>query len=84
MQNDLQSQIESLKQQLESLKAEYYLNNFTGSQDYNKYVRFNSRLKVPHYASAPATCEVGEIIEVGGELLICSATNTFTVVGTQT
>ena len=83
MQNDTQTQINQLKQELESLKAEFYLNNFTGSQDFNKFVRFNGRLKVPYYASAPTTCEVGEIIEVAGKLLICSAANTFTIVGTQ-
>jgi hypothetical protein len=83
MPNDIQLQIDQLRQQLEALKGEYYANNFTGSQDFNKYARFNSRLKVPYYASAPATCEVGEIIEVGGKLRICSATNTWTIVGTQ-
>ncbi len=81
--NNLQQQVNQLKQELESLKAEYYLNNFTGSQDFNKFVRFNGRLKVPYYASAPSTCEVGEIIEVSGKLRICSATNTWTIVGTQ-
>lgn len=72
-----------LKQQLEALQAEYYLGNFAGSQDHNKYVRFNSRLKVPHYASTPSTCEVGEICEVSGKLRICSAANTWTIVGSQ-
>lgn len=78
------AQMEALKQNLESLQAEFYKNNFSGSQDYNKYVRFNSRLKVPHYSATPATCEVGEIREVSGKLRICSAANTWTIVGTQT
>lgn len=84
MQNDLQQQIDKLKQDLAALNGEYYANNFTGSQDFNKFSRFNSRLKVPYYASLPTTCETGEIIEVGGKLRICSATNTWTIVGTQT
>jgi hypothetical protein len=83
MQNDLQTQISMLKQQIEALQAEYFKGNFSGSQDFNKYCRFNSRLKVPVYGTAPATCEVGELCAVGGELLICSTANTFTVVGTQ-
>jgi hypothetical protein len=72
-----------LKQQIESLSSEFYLNNFTGSQDHNKYNRFNTRLKVPSYTTDPAVCEVGEIIEVAGELKICSVADTWTVVGTQ-
>lgn len=77
-------EIEKLKQDLAALNEEVYRNNFSASKDENKYVRFNSRMKVPHYAAAPSVCEVGEIIEVSGELQICSATNTWTVVGTQT
>lgn len=81
---DLQAQINMLKQELEALRSEYYSNNFLGSQDFNKYVRFNSRLKVPSYSSLPSTCEVGELAESSGKLRICSAANTWTIVGTQT
>jgi len=77
-------QIDLLRQEVESLKAEIYRNNFIGSQDFNKASRFNYLLKVPHYAAAPSKCEVGEIIEVSGKLQICSATDTWTVVGAQT
>lgn len=77
------TQLEMLRQEVESLKAELYKGNFSGSQDFNKYTRFNTRLKVPNYATAPAKCEVGEIIEVVGKLRICSAANTWTIVGVQ-
>lgn len=83
MANENQTQIEMLKQQVEALSSELHLNNFPGGQDVNKYTRYNYRLKVPSYTTAPDTCEVGEIIEVGGDLQICSATDTWTVVGTQ-
>ncbi len=83
MPNDIQTQINLLNQQLQALSSEYHLNNFSTSQDHNKYARFNSRLKVPSYSVAPSTCEVGEIIEVSGKLKICSAANTWTTVGTQ-
>ena len=79
-----QEQINMLKQRLEALESEYHRNNFEGGQDFNKYSRFNTRLKVPNGDTLPATCEVGEIIEDGGVLKICSATNTWTTVGTQT
>jgi hypothetical protein len=74
---------QELQNQIDALREEFYANNFKTSQDFNKYSRFNSRLKVPSYAVAPTTCEVGEIIEVGGKLKICSASNTWTTVGTQ-
>lgn len=78
-----QEQIDALRRDLNQLKAEFYKNNFASSQDFNKYCRFNSTLKVPHYSSAPATSNVGEIIEVGGKLYISTAVDTWTVVGTQ-
>ena len=82
--NSIQSQIQALQSQLNDLSGAVYKNNFSTSQDFVKYSRFNTRLKVPSYATAPTTCEVGEIIEVGGKLKICSALNTYTTVGTQT
>lgn len=83
MPNDLQLQVNELKRQLEALSGEYYSNNFTGSQDFQKYSRFNTRLQVPTLAATPATCEVGEVCCVSGKLRVCSAANTWTIVGTQ-
>ena len=77
-----------LKQDLDDLVQEFYLNNFTSSKDYNKYSRFNSRLKVPSSVANPTIGEVGDIVEVGGKLKICTVASltapTFTTVGTQT
>lgn len=81
--NELLKRIEQLERNLSDLNSEIYTNNFTAHQDFNKVCHFNTRLKVPHYASEPSTCEVGEIIEVGGKLKVCSATNTWTIVGVQ-
>ena len=80
---ELQKQINSLKQQISELSAEVYKNNFRSHQDFNKACYFNSKLKVPNYSSVPSTGEVGEIIEVNGILLICETANNFVVVGTQ-
>ena len=84
MEPDLKVDVAILKQQLEALSGEFHSNNFVGSQDHNKYNRFNTRLKVPNYTTEPTVCEIGEIIEVAGVLKICSASDTWTVVGTQT
>lgn len=80
---ELQKQIDILKERVDALNAEIYANNFTAYQDFNKSSNFTKRLKVPHYTSAPTTAEVGEIIEIGGKLYICSTANTFSLVGTQ-
>lgn len=76
-----------LKQDLDDLVQEFYLNNFTSSKDYNKYSRFNSRLKVPSSVANPTIGEVGDIVEVGGKLKICTTASltapTWTVVGAQ-
>lgn len=83
----LQEQVRRLEQDLKALNDEVYLNNFSSSQDFQKYSRFNTRLKVPHYASNPTVGEVGDVIEVSGKLLICTVASltapTWTVCGTQ-
>ncbi len=80
---DLQKQIDQLKLDLKAFNEEYYANNFSASQDFNKYSRFNTRLKVPHYDTLPTVCEVGEIAESAGKLRVCSAANTWSIVGSQ-
>lgn len=75
-----EEQIALLRADLTALQQEVYRNNFSGHQDFNKFSNFTTRLKVPHYDSIPPICEVGEIIEAGGVLYICSSNNTFTVV----
>ena len=81
--DETQKQINSLRQTIEALQTEVFKNNFPTRQDFNKDISFNSKLKVPHYASTPATGQVGEIIEVNGVLLICETTNNYVIVGTQ-
>lgn len=83
MDNTLQQQVKELQDKLNSLQGDYYANNFSGSQDFNKYSRFNTRLKIPHVSTLPASCEVGEILESSGKAYICSSTNTWAVIGTQ-
>lgn len=41
-------------------------------------------VKFPNFESPPATCSVGDLTVAGAKLYICTATNTWTVVGTQT
>lgn len=83
MNPDIQNKVAQLEKDFQALSQEFYRNNFSAHQDFNKYSNFTSRVKVPHYDSLPATCEVGEIAESSGKLRICSAANTWTIVGTQ-
>lgn len=81
---DLQEQFTKLKSEVDSLSSNFYRNNFTSSQVFNKDSVFNTRLRVPVYSSAPAVSEIGDLIAVGGKLYICTVANTtFTMVGTQ-
>lgn len=80
MDKTVEEQIQILRNDLTALQNEVYRNNFSSSQDFNKFIRCNTRLKIPHYDSVPPIGEVGELIEVGGTLLICSSANTFSIV----
>jgi hypothetical protein len=83
MPNNTQQQIDDLKNKIQTLTDEFYRNNFSSSQDFQKKSRFNSGLRVPTLSTTPATCEVGEVCCVSGKLRVCSAVNTWTIVGTQ-
>lgn len=81
---NLQDQVTKLKGDLDNLSQAFYKNNFSSSQTFTKDIICQTRLKVPHYTSAPTICEVGDLIEIAGVLYICTVANTtFTVVGTQ-
>ena len=85
----LQEQVNKLRSDLDSLSSSFYKNNFSSSQVFNKDSVFTTRLKVPHYSSAPSVAEVGDLIEISGQLWICTTASVggsgavFTLVGTQ-
>lgn len=81
---ELEDRVTKLQGQIEDLTKQFYLNNFSSHQDFNKSSSFNYRLKIPHYGSVPSVTDVGELIEVGGVLYISTGVDTWTVVGTQT
>lgn len=78
--------INRLEAQLNSLSAAFYKNNFSSSQDFNKACNFNYKVKLPIYTTLPSA-EVGElcIYSTGGtyKLMVCTATDTWTIAGTQ-
>lgn len=78
-----QEQIAALQMQLKTLSDTFYQNNFTSHQDFNKSCAFNTKLKVPSYSPLPTVCEIGEIVESGGGLYICSSNNSWELVGSQ-
>ena len=79
----LEKEIKQLRQDLIAINEEFYRNNFSGRQDFFKYSDFRTMLKVPNYSTLPSTCQVGEVVESSGKLRVCSATDTWTIVGTQ-
>jgi hypothetical protein len=81
---ELQKQIQQLKQQIEEVSLTVFKNNFSSHQDFNKDSFFNSRLKIPVQSTLPTTCDTGELCCVGGKLYIGVSTNTWGLVGAQT
>ncbi len=75
--------LEQIISTLVSLKEEFYKNNFSSRQDFFKFCDFKSGMKVTVYSSLPSTCEEGYLAVSNGKLYVCSAVNTWTVVGTQ-
>lgn len=80
MDKSIEEQLQILRNDFTALQQEVYRNNFSSHQDFNKFSNFTTRLKIPHYDSIPPVGEVGELIEAGGALWICSSPNTFTLV----
>lgn len=86
---DLQDQVTKIQGTVDSLSQSFYKNNFSSSQTFNKDIVFSVSLQVPHYSSAPSVGAVGQLIEVGGKLYICTIAGsvaspaTWTLVGTQ-
>jgi hypothetical protein len=79
---ELSDKLDRLQANFNELSAQVNKNSFTSHQDFTKSCNFTTKLRIPSYTTLP-TCEVGEIAESGGTLYICSATNTWTIVGTQ-
>jgi len=78
--DELTQQLVKLRKDVDSLRQEFYKNNFSANQDFTKKSSFITTLKVPHKNLFPLVGEVGEIIEIGGILYICSSKNVFTAV----
>ena len=72
--------LEQVINDLQALNNEFYRNNFSSSQDFQKYSRFNTRIKLPTLATLPSVCDQGEacVLTTNGKLYVCSATNTWT------
>ena len=83
--DELTAQVLKLKNDLTDLQGAFYKNNFSSLQTFSKDAVFTTRLRVPVYDTAPAKCEVGDLIAISGVLYICTVANTtYTKVGMQT
>ena len=83
---DQNNEIGVVKRDIKALKGAFYKNNFPTSQKFTKASEFTNTLKLPVYATAPPVCVQGEVyVNSGtGKLYVCSASNTWSLVGTQT
>ena len=78
-----QKEIDDLKREVEELRQIMFKNNFSNLQVFTKDVQFLSKIKVFNKTANLSACQTGELSVVGGKLYICSATDTWTIVGTQ-
>ena len=83
---EIQDQIMSLQSQLNSLSEQFFKNNFSSHQDFNKACTFNTSIKMPVYTTLPS-CEPGQVCvySTGGtyKLMVATASNVWTIVGSQ-
>lgn len=83
---DLTDQLLKMRKDFDNLSQAYFKNNFSAVQDFNKASSFTTSLKLPIYTTLP-NCEVGQVCaySTGGtyKLMIATATNVWTIVGTQ-
>jgi hypothetical protein len=77
--------VTQLENRIRELENKFYNNNFTANQKFPKSSDFTGRLRVPRVTATPSTCQIGEVCVVSstGKLYVCSAANTWSLVGTQ-
>lgn len=82
---ELREMITKLQAQVDDLSGQFFKNNFSSSQVFNKACIFNDRLKVPSFDSAPSVAEVNDVMGIAGELYICTQASpvVWTLVGSQ-
>lgn len=75
----------TVEERLRDLENAVFKDSFSDTDIYRKRSLFKTELGVPHYASDPANGKLGDIIEIGGKLMICAhlTSGTFVVVGSQ-
>lgn len=79
--------LESLQAQIDALAQQINKNNFSATQDFQKYSRFKTRMQVPTFAANPTIGAIGDVVCVGGKLKVCTVASatapTWVTVGTQ-
>ena len=83
MDNDLQNEVQRLKNEIADMRTILNKDNFSSIQIFNKEIQLNSRVRLFNKTANLSTCNTGELSVVAGKLYICSATDTWTVCGTQ-
>ena len=82
----LQEQLNRLQEQMNTLYVQFYKNNFSSAQTFTKATEFTTSIKMPVYTSLP-NCEPGQVCVYsnGGtyKLMVATAANVWTIVGTQ-
>ena len=85
MDNDLQKEVQRLKNEIADMRTILNKDNFSSIQIFNKEVQFNSKVRFFNKVANLSSCNTGELSVVAGKLYICSAApSTWVCVGDQT
>lgn len=79
----LEEQLKVLSNEVYSLKDEFYKDRFTSKEIKTKEIIYKNILILEQKSATPSVCVVGSLCVVGGKLYVCSASNTWAVVGSQ-
>lgn len=86
---ELQARVVKLESDFNNFSQQFYKNNFSSSQVFNKDCVFTGRLQAPVHSSAPSVAEVGDISCISSQLFMCTTSGTvaspaiWTLVGSQ-
>lgn len=87
---ELEAQLVKMRGEIADLTGQFYKNNLSNTQVFNKDCVFNGRMKPPVFSTTPTVAEIGDLFSTtAGNLYICTTASTggsgavFTLVGSQ-
>lgn len=87
---EMEAKLIKMQAEIADLSGQFYKNNLSSTQVFNKDCVFNSRMRAPVFSTAPTVAEIGDVFSsAAGILYVCTTASTagagavWTVIGTQ-